>query len=118
LTVTTASRRATRRSAEDRLDAIFAALSDSTRRRVLKRLARGPATVGELAQPLEISLPAVSRHLKVLETAGLLERTIEGRVHRCRLDPATLHVVDRWLDTYRVFWDETLASLARYVEDR
>jgi DNA-binding transcriptional ArsR family regulator len=111
---------ATRRrrvTAEDRLDGVFAALSDRTRRGILRRLARGPATVGDLARPLDMSLPAVSRHLKVMERAGLIGRTIDGRIHRCRLDAGALRIVDRWLDDYRQFWDEALESLARYVEE-
>ena len=109
-------RRARRR--DDDLDAIFAALSDRTRRSFLQRLRRSDATVSELAQPAGISLPAVSRHLKVLEDAGLIGRTIEGRVHHCHLDARTLRAVDRWLESYRRFWEDTLESLAQFVERR
>jgi DNA-binding transcriptional ArsR family regulator len=100
----------------ERLDQVFSALSDQTRRSMLRQLARGSATVGELAEPHAISLPAVSRHLKVLEAAGLINRTVEGRVHRCELDAAAFRAVDHWLESYRVFWDDSLERLARYVE--
>ena len=70
----------------------------------------------ELAAPFEMSLPAVSKHLRVLESAGLVERTIDGRVHECSLDAAPLHDAHEWLTRYRAFWDGTLESLARFVE--
>jgi DNA-binding transcriptional ArsR family regulator len=101
---------------DDRLDVVFRALGDRTRRAILARLARGSATVSELAAPLAMSLPGASKHLKVLERAGLIERSIEGRVHRCSFSAAPLSSVGEWLDTYRHFWDDTLESLARYVE--
>ena len=100
---------------DDRLDAVFGALSDRTRRSMLARLVSGPAMVTELAQPFDMSLPAVSRHLKVLEQARLVHRTIDGRVHRCSLAAAPLQDVERWLDDYRAFWERQLESLARYV---
>jgi DNA-binding transcriptional ArsR family regulator len=102
--------------AAERLDRLFSALSDGTRRSMLRQLARGGATVGELARPHAISLPAVSRHLKVLEAAGLIDRTVEGRVHRCELDAAGLRAVDAWLGPYRALWEDSLDRLARYVE--
>ena len=100
---------------EDRLDAVFGALSDRTRRAMLARLARGPAMVSELAEPFDMSLPAVSRHLKVLERARLVQRAVDGRVHRCSLAVAPLRDAQGWLDTYRVFWEGQLDALARYV---
>jgi DNA-binding transcriptional ArsR family regulator len=103
-------------SREDRLDRVFHALSDRTRRALLARLSRGPANVTELAAPFAMSLPAVSKHLKVLEGAGLLERDVNGRVHRCSLTAEPLEDVERWLLHYRAFWDETLDALATYVE--
>jgi DNA-binding transcriptional ArsR family regulator len=114
-------RRATRNapfrsSAEARLDFVFRALGDTTRRRILARLSRGPATVTELAEPFAISLPAISRHLKVLEQARLIVRQIDGRIHRCMLHADTLGAVDTWLDQYREFWTGTLDALARYAE--
>jgi DNA-binding transcriptional ArsR family regulator len=99
------------------MDALFGALADRTRRRMLARLAREPATIGELASPFDMSLVAVSKHVRVLERAGLVRRTIEGRVHRCRLDARRLRAATQWLDRYRVFWDDTLAALAEYVEE-
>jgi DNA-binding transcriptional ArsR family regulator len=112
----TARVKAKRISRDDRLDRVFAALSDRTRRSVLVRLARAPSTISELAEPFAMSLPAVSKHIRVLEHAGLVTRDIEGRVHRCTLDPAPLATVDRWLTHYRVFWHDTLDALANFVE--
>jgi DNA-binding transcriptional ArsR family regulator len=104
-----------RRPTERELNAIFQALSDGTRRRLIARLANGPAMVTELAEPFAMSLPAVSRHLKVLEHAGLVKRSVDGRVHNCSLAARPLHDVQTWLDTYRPFWEETLDALSRYV---
>jgi DNA-binding transcriptional ArsR family regulator len=102
---------------DDRLDAVFAALSDRTRRRLLARLARGPASVGELAAPFAMSLPAVSKHLRVLEDAGLLARERDGRVHRCRLEGRPLEAAGDFFARYRGFWEEQLELLARFVEE-
>jgi DNA-binding transcriptional ArsR family regulator len=99
-----------------RLDAVFHALSDRTRRALLARLARAPARVTELARPFAMSLPAISRHIRVLEAAGLIRRTVDGRVHECSLDALPLKSIDGWLQFYRGFWQENLAALARYVE--
>lgn len=109
---------ANRRSNEDRLDAILHALSDRTRRALLKRLAAGPAMVGELARPIDMTRVGVSKHLRVLEKARLISRTIDGRVHRCALTPGPLQEVERWLTNYRAFWNERLDALARYAEER
>jgi DNA-binding transcriptional ArsR family regulator len=106
-----------RLSREDRLDEILHALSDRTRRSLLKRLARGPATVGELTKPIALTRMAVSKHLRVLEDARLISRTIDGRVHRCALHSEPLMEVERWLAGYRVFWTDKLESLARFAED-
>jgi DNA-binding transcriptional ArsR family regulator len=108
---------AKRPSREDRLDAILHALSDRTRRALLKRLATGPARVGELAKPIELTRVAVSKHLRVLEDAQLVSRTIDGRVHRCALRPEPLQEVEQWLAGYRAFWTEKLEALARFAED-
>jgi len=81
----------------------------------LQRLARGPASVSELAEPFAMSRPAVSKHLAVLEDAALIARAIDGRVHRCSIEAAPLRDTAEWLDTYRAFWDETLVALADYV---
>jgi DNA-binding transcriptional ArsR family regulator len=102
---------------DDRLDRVFQALSDRTRRALLRRLEAGPAMVTELAEPFRMSLPAVSKHLRVLEAAALIERRIDGRVHRCSLNAAPLAEAERWLGHYRLFWQDRLAALARYVED-
>jgi len=98
------------------LDATFAALSDPTRRAILARLAHGQATVSELAAPFPFSLPAVSKHLRVLESAGLLKREIDGRVHRCRLAPEPMKTVAQWIEHYRVFWEKQFNALAQYLE--
>jgi DNA-binding transcriptional ArsR family regulator len=103
---------------EQQLDAIFSALSDRTRRRILARLCLGPASVGELAEPFSISLPAVSKHLRILERARLLRRERDGWYHDCHLVGQPLETASRFLERYRSFWDETLAALARHVEER
>ncbi len=102
---------------DDRLDDLFGALADRTRRRLVARLARSPATISELAAPFDMSLPAVSKHIRVLEQAGLVVRKIEGRVHTCALDGEHLRDVAAWLDRYRAFWDNTLAALAEFAEN-
>jgi DNA-binding transcriptional ArsR family regulator len=104
-------------SREDRLDLVFAALADRTRRSLLARLAEHSAMVTELAAPFNMSLPAVSRHIKVLERARLVERAVDGRVHVCSLQPEPLKAVETWLQHYRHFWTGTLDALALYVED-
>lgn len=103
-------------SADDRLDAVFSALGDRTRRALLARLAQAPARVTELARPFAMSLPAVSRHIRVLEDAGLVMRAVDGRVHECSLDALPLKSAEDWLHSYRGFWQANLESLARYVE--
>jgi NAD(P)-dependent dehydrogenase (short-subunit alcohol dehydrogenase family)/DNA-binding transcriptional ArsR family regulator len=103
-------------TAVDRLSATFAALADPTRRAILARLARGEATVGDLASPFEISLPAVSRHLKVLEQAGLIEREVDAQWRLCRLKGRRLREAHRWLDRYRRYWEESLDRLVEYLE--
>jgi DNA-binding transcriptional ArsR family regulator len=105
-----------RASSEDRLDSILHALSDPTRRSLLKRLASGPAIVSELAEPFDMTRIAVSKHLRVLERARLVSRTIDGRVHRCTLTAGPLREVERWLLGYRAFWTQKLEALAHYAE--
>ena len=100
----------------DRLSAAFAALADPTRRAILARLAKGEATVGDLAQPFDISLPAVSRHLKVLEGAGLIERETDAQWRVCRLRGRGLREAHGWLERYRKYWDESLDRLVDYLE--
>lgn len=93
------------------LDRTFRALADPTRRAILARLARGETSVGELAAPMPMSWPAVSKHLRVLEAAGLVRRARRGRIHRCRLDPSPMIVAQRWLEEHRRFWNESFARL-------
>jgi DNA-binding transcriptional ArsR family regulator len=98
------------------LDRTFSALSDPTRRAILGRLAQGEATVTELARPFDMSLPAVSKHLRVLENAGLLTRRKEGRIHHVGLAAAPLQGAADWLDFYRSFWEARFDSLADFLE--
>lgn len=97
------------------LDLTFAALSDATRRAILARLAQGEATVGELAEPFAISLPAISRHLRVLEAAALIERQRQGQHRVCRLTPQALAEATAWLEHYRRFWGASLDRLADHL---
>src|SRR5438034_11243436 len=90
------------------LDVVFAALADPTRRAILARLARGEASVGDLARPFDISLPAISRHLRVLERARLIERRVDARRRVCSLRPQPLHAAADWIERYRDFWQERL----------
>ena len=99
------------------LDSTFAALSDATRRGILARLAGGEASVSELAKPYDMSVPAVSKHLRVLESAGLVARSKDGRVHRCRLEAAPMKSAADWIAHYRQFWEAQLDSLQRYLEN-
>ncbi len=101
-----------------RLDQTFAALSDATRRAILARLADGDATVGELAAPFDVSRPAISKHLRVLERAGLVERTKDGRMSRCALDARPMKEAAGWVEDYRGFWEGQLAALSRYFETK
>lgn len=99
-------------SAPDNLTAVFAALADPTRRAIVARLSQGEATVNELAAPFEISLPAISRHLKVLEKAGLIRRMRDAQRRRCALAPERLDLVRDWVDQYSRFWNERFDRLA------
>ncbi|MCR9142837.1 MAG: metalloregulator ArsR/SmtB family transcription factor [bacterium] len=100
----------------DKLDATFAALSDPTRRSILSTLSRGPATVGELAEPFDMSLPAISKHLKVLESAGLIRREKSGRNFNCSLQSDAMQEAAEWIAGYRDFWDRNLRSLDRFLK--
>ncbi|HEX2773556.1 MAG TPA: metalloregulator ArsR/SmtB family transcription factor [Micromonosporaceae bacterium] len=100
---------------EDQLSRVFAALADPTRRAILARLADGEATVNELAAPFSISLQAVSKHLKVLETAGLITRGRDAQWRPCRLEPAPLREVAAWTEQYRRHWDERFEHLDSYL---
>ena len=101
---------------EDHLDRLFHALGDKTRRQLLSRLATGPARVTELAQPFDMSLPAVGKHLRVLESAGLIHRKVSGRVHECSLNALPLANAANWLEYYQNFWDQALDALGHHVE--
>jgi DNA-binding transcriptional ArsR family regulator len=100
----------------DRLDRIFSALSDPTRRAILARLASGDASVTDLAEPFAMSLPAVSKHLKVLERAGLIVRGREAQWRPCRLEARPLKGASEWLELYRVFWEQSLDRLEGYLK--
>lgn len=93
------------------LDAVFHALGDVTRRRMLQRLADGEQTVGQLAEPFQMSLAAASKHIKALESAGLIRREVRGRSHLCRLEPGPLAEADAWLSHYERFWTTRLDRL-------
>jgi DNA-binding transcriptional ArsR family regulator len=98
------------------LDATFGALADPTRRAILARLAQGEAMVTELAEPFRVSLPAISKHVRVLEAAGLLERQVDGRVHRCRLAAQPMKNAAAWIEQYRSFWELQFDALEKYLE--
>ncbi|WP_104091720.1 helix-turn-helix transcriptional regulator [Arthrobacter sp. GMC3] len=102
--------------ATDRLSLIFGALADPTRRAILARLSEGEATVNELAEPFSISLPAISRHLKVLETAGLISRSRTAQWRSSRLEAAPLAEVTAYMERYRRFWDDSFNRLERHLE--
>jgi DNA-binding transcriptional ArsR family regulator len=101
---------------DDRLDETFAALANPTRRAILARLAHGEATVNELAAPFAMTLPAISKHIKVLERAGLIERSRHAQFRPCRLDPAPLVDVAGWAEQYRPIWEERFDRLSGYLE--
>jgi DNA-binding transcriptional ArsR family regulator len=98
-------------ASEQRLDDVFHALADPTRRAMLRSLASGERNIGELAAPHAMSLPAASKHVRVLEAAGLVRRRVEGRVHRLSLEPAPLADADAWLSFYEAYWRERLEAL-------
>ena len=98
------------------LDATFGALADSTRRGILETLADGESSVTKLAEPFSISLPAISKHLRVLERAGLLSQEKDGRVRRCRLDAGPMKEASDWISRYQRFWEQQLDSLASFLE--
>ena len=101
----------------DRLDATFAALADPTRRAILARLALGETSVKELAEPFEISAPAISKHLKVLEKAGLISRGRDAQWRPCKLEPQALKSVDEWLERYRRLWEERFDRLEECLRE-
>ncbi len=99
----------------DHLSETFSALADPTRRAILARLALGETSVSELAEPFDMSLPAVSKHLKVLERAGLVARGREAQWRPCRLEPTPLKEVDDWIEHYRKFWEQSFDRLDEYL---
>lgn len=101
----------------DRLSIVFSALADPTRRAILARLSKGEATVKDLAEPFAMSLPAISKHLKVLERSGLIERGREAQWRPCRLKAAPLKHAAAWLDHYRAFWEERFDRLDAYLAE-
>jgi DNA-binding transcriptional ArsR family regulator len=101
----------------DPLSTTFAALSDPTRRAILARLALGETSVKELAEPFSISAPSITKHLKVLERAGLITRSRDAQWRPCRLEAAPLQVVSEWVEDYRRFWEQKFASLDNYLSD-
>ena len=104
-------------AAADALSMTLAALADPTRRAILARLAKGEATVNDLAAPFDISLPAISRHLKVLEAAGLVSRGREAQWRPCRLEVKPLKALDGWLERYRRFWEGSFDKMDDYLAD-
>lgn len=104
------------------LDRVFRALADPTRRAMLRRLAEGERSVGELAEPFAMSFAAAAKHVKVLEGAGLLRRTVEGRTHRCRIEAGPLAEADKWIAFYQRFWtgrlDDLETALVRHNAER
>ena len=102
---------------QDQLSSTFAALADPTRRAILARLALGETSVTELARPFEMSMPAVSKHLKVLERAGLISRGREAQWRPCRLDAGPLKEAARWIEEYRRFWEQSLDRLDKYLRE-
>jgi DNA-binding transcriptional ArsR family regulator len=104
------------RSAE--LDQVFSALADPTRRAILRRLTRRPATINEIAKPFPVSLNAISKHVMTLERAGMVRREIKGRKHYCWIEPGPLREANEWLEHYRQFWEQRLDALEAYVARR
>src|SRR5215218_2516075 len=103
--------------AADHLSATFAALADPTRRAILARLASGERSVGELAEPFDMSMPAVSKHLRVLERAGLIARGRDAQRRPCRLEPARIKEVAEWAERYRAIWESRLDRLDAYLQE-
>jgi len=99
------------------LDRTFGALADPTRRRILEQLAHGDRCVTDIARPYSMSLPAVSKHLRVLEKAGLIRRRRDGRVHRLKLDAAPMKQAQQWIEEYRRFWEESFDRLDEYLKE-
>ena len=103
------------KNTEAKLNAVFSAVADPTRRAILGRLAKGESTVTGLAEPFSMSLPAISKHLRVLEKAGLISRQVDGRIHRCRLAAIPMKDALDWMSFYRSFWEEGLDALGEFL---
>jgi DNA-binding transcriptional ArsR family regulator len=101
----------------ERLTATFSALADPTRRAILSRLARGDATVGDLAKPFDMTLPAISKHLRVLERAGLISQGREAQWRPCRLEAEPLKEASQWIEHYRAYWEQSFDQLDVYLRD-
>jgi DNA-binding transcriptional ArsR family regulator len=101
----------------DSLDLVFQALADPTRRAIVTRLTRGPASVSELAQPLPMSLPAVLQHLRVLQDSGMVRSTKTGRIRTCQIEPAVLGTAEQWLGDRRSHWERRLDRLGQFLDD-
>lgn len=103
--------------AERRLDLAFGALSHPIRRGILARLSTGEATIAELAKPFKVSAPAITKHMRVLEDAGLLTRVKKGREHHCRLEAKRMKEAEAWIEAHSKFWNEKLDALERYLKE-
>lgn len=101
---------------EEKLDLIFRALGHRVRRAIMRTLSQNPSLVTEIAAPFDMALPTVSKHIRVLEEAGLVVRSVDGRIHRCSFGPEPLHFLETWLTQYRPFWEGNLDSFAAYAE--
>lgn len=99
------------------MDAVFMALADATRRGMIHRLSEGPATIGELGRPFAISKPAVTKHVKMLERAGLVTRRKDGRVHHCKLNAKPMKEAEDWIEKHRKFWEGSLDRLASLLDE-
>jgi DNA-binding transcriptional ArsR family regulator len=102
---------------QHRLNLAFGALSHPIRRGILARLSTGEATIAELAKPFKVSAPAITKHMRILEKAGLLSRTIQGREHRCRLEHHRMKEAETWIEHHRTFWNERFDALERYLKE-
>ena len=102
---------------QHQLDLAFGALAHPIRRGILARLSTGEATIAELARPFKVSAPAISKHMRILEAAGLLSRKKQGREHHCRLEQKRMKEAEAWIENHRTFWNERLDALARYLQE-
>lgn len=105
-----------KRENEEQLDLIFHALADQTRRRILRMVAEKECTVSEMAEPFNVSLNAISKHIKVLEKAGLIDRTVDGRIHRCKMDARPLDQATALIAHYQKFWEDRFDQIEKYLK--